>query len=112
MIIDPFRGQAMATANRVPNPDEKLVRIFDSDEESEVMVVRGLLESAGIDCDVSNLEAPQDVLPGVGGMVILVREGDADEALAVIQAGRNAAGASVTEELSPGQQPTSRSDKN
>lgn len=102
----------MATANRVPNPNEKLVRVFDSDEESEVMVVRGLLESAGIDCDVSSLEAPQDVLPGVGGMVILVRQEDADEARAVIQAGRNAAGTTIDEELPAEPQPSSHSDKN
>ena len=101
----------MAVANRVPNPNEKLVRVFDSDEESEVMVVRGLLESAGIDCDVSNLEAPQDILPGVGGMVILVRQEDAEEARAVIEAGRNAAGADLNEELPVEQEPTSRSDK-
>ena len=101
----------MAIANRVPNPNEKLVRVFDSDEESEVMVVRGLLESAGIDCDVSSLEAPQDILPGVGGMVILVRQEDADEARSVIQAGRSAAGTTTDEELPSEQQPTSRSDK-
>jgi hypothetical protein len=75
-------------ANPKPNPDEKLVRVFDSDQESEVMVVRGLLESSGIDCDVANLEAPQDILPGVGGVVILVREEDADEARAIIEATR------------------------
>ena len=32
-----------STSSRVPNPDGKLVQVFDSDEESEVMVVRGLL---------------------------------------------------------------------
>ena len=78
----------MATSAQ-PNPNEKLVRVFDSDQESEVMVVRGLLESAGIDCDVANLEAPQDILPGVGGIVILVREEDLDEARSVIEASRS-----------------------
>jgi hypothetical protein len=107
-----YLEEVMATANRVPNPNEKLVRVFDSDEESEVMVVRGLLESAGIDCDVSSLDAPQDVLPGVGGMVILVREEDADEARAVIQAGRNTAGATMDEEPPAEQQPSSHPDKN
>lgn len=48
------------------------------------MVVRGLLESAGIDCDVTALDAPQDTFPGVGGTIILVREEDADEARRVI----------------------------
>jgi hypothetical protein len=49
------------------------------------MVVRGLLESAGIDCDVTALDAPQDILPGVGGTVILVREEDANEARRLIE---------------------------
>ena len=43
---------------------EELVSVFDSMEESEVMVVRGLLESNGIECLVTALDAPQDVLPG------------------------------------------------
>jgi len=68
-----------------PNPNEKLVRVFDTEQESEAMVVRGLLESAGIDCDVTALDAPQDILPGVGGTIILVREEDADEARRLIQ---------------------------
>lgn len=71
-----------------PNPNEKLVRVFDSDQESETMVVRGLLESSGIECDVANLEAPQDILPGVGGIVILVREEDAEEARRIIEENR------------------------
>src|SRR5437870_9409451 len=74
--------------NRVaarPNPNEKLVRVFDTDQESEALVVRGLLESSGIDSDVTSLEAQQDILPGVGGTIILVREEDADEARRVIE---------------------------
>lgn len=74
-----------ANSERRPNPNEKLVRVFDTEQESEAMVVSGLLESAGIDCDVTALDAPQDILPGVGGTVILVREEDADEARRVIQ---------------------------
>jgi putative signal transducing protein len=87
-----------STSSRVPNPNGKLVQVFDSDEESEVMVVRGLLESSGIDCDVSNLEAPQNILPGVGGVVILVREEDAEAARAIIEAGRQSATHDATEE--------------
>jgi hypothetical protein len=68
-----------------PNPNEKLVRVFDTEQESEAMVVRGLLESAGIDSDVTALDAPQDVLPGVGGTVILVREEDAARARKLIE---------------------------
>ncbi|MGH9499955.1 MAG: putative signal transducing protein [Terriglobales bacterium] len=68
-----------------PNPNEKLVRVFDTEQESEALVVRGLLESAGIDADVTSLDAPQDILPGVGGTVILVREEDAESAKRTIE---------------------------
>jgi hypothetical protein len=75
-----------------PSPNKKLVRIFDTEQESEAMVVRGLLESAGIDVDITALNAPQDILPGVGGTVILVREEDAAEATRVIEEYRRAPG--------------------
>jgi hypothetical protein len=68
-----------------PNPDEKLVRVFDTDQESEALVVHGLLESAGIDSDITSLEAQQDILPGVGGTIILVREEDSAEAQSIIE---------------------------
>ena len=47
-----------------PNPNEKLVRVFDTEQESEAMVVRGLLDSAGIESDLTSLDAQQDILPG------------------------------------------------
>jgi hypothetical protein len=71
--------------NQRPNPNEKLVRVFDSEQESEAMVVRGLLESAGIDSDLTSIDAQQDILPGVGGTVILVREEDAAKARQMIE---------------------------
>ena len=74
-----------------PKPDEKLVRIFDTEQESEAMVVRGLLETAGIQADLTSLDAPQDTFPGVGGTVILVREEDADRARQLIEESRQAA---------------------
>jgi hypothetical protein len=73
-----------------PNPDEKLVRVFDTEQESEALIVHGLLESSGIDSDVTSLDAQQDILPGVGGTVILVREEDAAQATQVIEAYRQA----------------------
>jgi hypothetical protein len=69
-----------------PNPNEKLVRVFDAEQESEALVVRGLLESAGIDSDITSLDAQQDILPGVGGTVIVVREADASKARKLIEA--------------------------
>src|SRR5881296_3291750 len=73
-----------------PNPNEKLVRVFDTEQESEALVVRGLLESAGIDADMTSLDAQQDILPGVGGTIILVREEDAEAARKVIEEYRRA----------------------
>jgi Putative prokaryotic signal transducing protein len=64
---------------------EELVKVFDSDEESEAMVVRGLLESAGIEAMTQNREAPQDILPGVGGVVVMVRPDQAEMAMEVIE---------------------------
>ena len=52
-----------------PNPNEKLVRVFDTEQESEALVVHGLLESYGIDSDLTSLDAQQDILPGVGHWV-------------------------------------------
>ncbi len=76
---------AQPNAAEKPNPNEKLVRVFDTEQESEAMVVNGLLESAGIDADVTALDAPQDILPGVGGTVILVRQEDAERAKRLIE---------------------------
>jgi hypothetical protein len=80
-----------ADPNPVPVPDEKLVRVFDAEQESEVLVVRGLLESQGIDCQMTALDIPQDVMP-IGGAVILVREEDAAQARQLIDDYRRAPG--------------------
>ena len=72
-------------ANERPRPNEKLVRVFDTEQGNEAMVVRGLLESADIGCDVTSLDAQQEILPGVGGTVILVREEDAATARRLIE---------------------------
>jgi hypothetical protein len=79
---------------------EELVKVFDSDEESEAMVVRGLLESAGIEAMTQNREAPQDILPGVGGVVVMVRPDQAEEALQTIEAYRRQPATDEDEALS------------
>jgi hypothetical protein len=87
-----------------PLPNEELVKIFDTEQESEALIVRGLLESAGIDADITSLDASQEVLPGVGGTVILVRAEDAERAKSMIEEYRRAPDASdsdITEELAP-----------
>ena len=71
-----------------PDPNEKLVKVFDTEQETEAMVVKGLLESAGIDVDLKSIDAVQETFPGVGGSIILVREEDAGEAEKIIDAYR------------------------
>ncbi|MGA3104322.1 MAG: DUF2007 domain-containing protein [Terriglobales bacterium] len=71
-----------------PEPNEELVKIFDTEQETEAIVVKGLLESAGIDSDLKSLDAVQDAFPGVGGSILLVREKDALEAEKIIDSYR------------------------
>jgi hypothetical protein len=72
-----------------PTPNKKLVKIFDTEQETEAIVVKGLLESAGIETDIKSLDAPQDTFPGVGGTIILVGEEDASAATRIIEEYRN-----------------------
>ena len=71
-----------------PQEDPELVEVFETPQESEAMVVHGLLESGGIESAVITGEA-QDVLAGVGGMIIRVSPEDADEARRIIEEYRN-----------------------
>jgi len=78
----------MATAGnpqKLSVDDQDLVEVFGSEQESEVFVVQGLLDSAGIDCMTRNFDAPQDILPGVGGVAVLVRANQAAEARQLIE---------------------------
>src|ERR1022692_3908331 len=84
--------KATAEERRRPDPNEKLVKVFDSEEESEAMVVKGLLDSAGIDSDLASARLLQDAFPGMGGMIILVREEDAKRALGLIAEYRQSPG--------------------
>ena len=92
-------GEIMNDSPARPKPNEKLVRVFDTEQESEALVVRGLLDSSGIDCDITSLDAQQDILPGVGGTIILVREEDVDKAHRVIEEYRQAPGSDETAEI-------------
>jgi hypothetical protein len=69
----------------LPEDNSELVEVFDTQQESEAMVVRGLLSSAGIESIIINLDAPQDLLPGVGGVVVRVNRVNAEEALRIIE---------------------------
>jgi hypothetical protein len=68
-----------------PDPNEKLVKVFDSEEETEALVVKGLLDSANIESDLASASLLQEAFPGLGGMIILVREEDAEKARKLIE---------------------------
>jgi hypothetical protein len=81
------QSNAMAEEQR-PDPNEKLVTVFDTEQESEALVVKGLLDSAGIENDLKSDSLSQDAFPGLGGMSILVREEDAEKARSLIAESR------------------------
>ncbi len=68
-----------------PIADPELVEVFDTMQESEAMVVHGLLTSAGVESVLTNLQAPQDLFPGVGGISIRVNPSQKTEALRIIE---------------------------
>jgi hypothetical protein len=73
---------------RRPDPNEKLVKVFDSEEESEALVVKGLLDSANIESDLASASLLQEAFPGLGGMIITVRQEDAEKARNLIEESR------------------------
>jgi hypothetical protein len=68
-----------------PLSSGQLVTVFDTEQETEAQVVRGLLESAGIEVQFTSRELQQDVFPGTAGTLIRVRPDQADEARQVIE---------------------------
>ena len=73
--------------------------MFDSEQESEALVVKGLLDSAGLDSDMTSVDAIQDMFPGVGGTVILVRQEDAGRARQLIEDYRQSPDSDETSEI-------------
>ncbi|MBV8476845.1 MAG: DUF2007 domain-containing protein [Acidobacteria bacterium] len=82
-MTENFKG---TDTRNLPDPNEKLVKVFDAERESEALVVSGLLTANGIDNDVTSTDAAQNMYPGVGGNVVLVREDQAEEARKIIAA--------------------------
>jgi hypothetical protein len=76
-----------------PQADPELVPVFDSQQESEALVIQSLLSSASIESIITNLDVPQDLLPGVGGVVVQVNPAQAEEARRIIEDYRNNPGA-------------------
>lgn len=73
------------SATAGPKPESEPVKVFDTQQESEAMVVNGLLTSAGIESMVNSLEADQALWPGVGGVGVFVNPSQADEARRIIE---------------------------
>ncbi|HVI08441.1 MAG TPA: DUF2007 domain-containing protein [Candidatus Binatia bacterium] len=91
--------QTKEQENAQPDPNEKLVKVFDSEDESEALVVKGLLDSAGIDSDLASASLLQDAFPGLGGMIILVREEDAEQARELIESREYEKGLAVAQDV-------------
>jgi len=88
-----------ANSYPLPNPNEKLVRVLETEQEAEALVVKGLLESAGIECNLMSIDFPQDVLP-MGGVALMVREEDAERAQQLIAEYRRTPAEEAAEEVS------------
>jgi len=78
-------GDPAAEEQPRPNPNEKLVKVFDSEKETEALVVKGLLDSADIENTLTPISLTQYAFPDVGGTVILVKEEDAEAARQLIE---------------------------
>ena len=82
-----------------PNPNEKLVKVFESERETEALVVKGLLDSADIENTLTPISLTQYAFPDVGGSVILVNEEDAEAAEKLIAESRREALEDETAEI-------------
>jgi Putative prokaryotic signal transducing protein len=89
MVMQRHLHAQEAGMSQEPHTDPELVKVFDTDQESEAMVIQSLLASAGIESLVSSLEAQQDILPGVGGVIVSVNPAQADDARNIIEDYKN-----------------------
>jgi len=89
--MDPKPQSQSETTPRSQPVNDALVDVFGTKDDSEAMVVQGLLDSAGIESALVSLDAPQEVLPGVGGVVIRVAAENAEAARQLIEEYRTSA---------------------
>jgi hypothetical protein len=66
-----------------PHPNDQPADVFQTMQESEAWVVRGLLVDSGIEAEVLSREGTADVLP-VGGFVVRVPQEGAEDARRLI----------------------------
>ena len=81
-MTDPVKPTA--EMQRRPDPNEQLVKVFESEQETEALVVKGLLDSLSIESDLAPISLTQRAFPNMGGSMILVREEDAERARRLI----------------------------
>ena len=81
-----------------PTPNQKLETVFDTADETEAMVVQGLLESAGLECLAVSPDAPGEVMSGLGGVALQVPEERAQEARRLIEEYRAGAASEESDE--------------
>ena len=72
------------------NNEPKMVEVYSANGDLEAQVIKGLLESQGITCflqphAVSSLQ--NIIVPGMGGVRVLVSTGEAGQATKLIEAG-------------------------
>jgi hypothetical protein len=84
---------------------KELVTVFETPEDAEALVVHGLLEAEGIEALMTSLFAQQEILPGVGGVVLRVAPEHAEEARRVIEEYRANPGAEMDANGEPGTEP-------
>jgi hypothetical protein len=102
-------GRIQAVMATQPMPEEpELVTVFETEDEPEALVVQALLRSEGnIESVITGIDAPPDVLPGVGGIMIRVPVERAAEARAIIRDYRTFGDAEAgVEDEDPGDSPT------
>ncbi len=78
------------SATAEPRPEPEPVPVFSTPQESEALIVQGLLTSAGIESMVSNLGLDQALWPSVAGVAVLVNPSQAEEARKIIAEYNNA----------------------
>lgn len=78
------------SATAEPRPEAEPIPVFSTSQESEALIVQGLLTSAGIESLVSNLGVDQALWPSVAGVAVLVNPSQAEEARKIIEEYNNA----------------------
>jgi hypothetical protein len=82
---DPDVGHSLPS----PEPDEELEVVFTTNDDSEALVVKGLLEASGFQVAMSTPEAPIGVFPisssDLGQVRLTVRAEQAEEARRAIE---------------------------